>query len=277
MKILIIIFTFFLLASSKAHSLTPSEVYNDGLRAYRLGRWQQANESFSRFVSTWPSHKLYASAKYYKTVSSARNYKQHINDYTSQLAKEWQTHIKFFRDNLPGYDLWELDVAIKHLMSPFEEPDWSVLKNISVHQLKHVLNRRWYPDPSKSPIKTLKWVCDWLKRGESLEPEVKANLAYIKSRALWQIVNSPLAYSANINLLEQMKLTPIRTSMQRSLNTAFDNGSEDIRRKTALLGFHYEAHGISVYELEDDYFFNCKWLSYLTTRGLDKKEAWCPN
>lgn len=274
-KILIILTLAF--TAAQVSAITSTEVYSDGTRAFNSARWQEAEEIFTRFIDTWPDHMLKTRALYYKAIASTRNLQNHLNTVTEKKAEIWREELTKLKAELPGQDLSELQLAIDIAARHAKNPDWQSLSNLSPVELKHYLQRGWHPDAAVEPMAALAWSNNWLKKHtQPLDPDLESRIQLLRARAFWQIALSPLSLGANSDILKLWKCWPVHEHLQKALDRGFTTGDPEIKRQIALLGYHFD-------------FFKGKgvigtcsanpksrWYSYLSERGINHQEAWCP-
>lgn len=257
-------------------ALTPLDVFNDGRRAFDLGRWQESSEIFSRFMTTWPDHKLHYDALYYFSLASARTLHERSREYSDSLVDDLASAIGTLSIELPGKDLTELKTAVKLSRVSSMPATWSELNNLSPVELKHYLKRGWYPEPQSTPLETLCWAHTWQTQNKlAVSPDLKAEIALIKALALWKIMLSPLSLSANSDILKTWKCWPVHTSFENEVNYGFQNGTPEIRRELALLGYSYDCFKNGGFAKESAPK-RSRWYTYLSERGINLQEAWCP-
>lgn len=265
------------LMSGIASAITAPEVFNEGKRAFDSGRWQEANEVFDHFMETWPQDKLVNDALYYFAISSARLLDDKTSKYRNSLTDSLTATIASLSKELPEKDLAELKVAVKIAKAKTTPTTWEELSSLSSIELKHYLNRGWYPDPGKSPIEALSWIFEWTRACKSvIEPELESNIALIKARALWQIMLSPLSMSANFNILKTSGCLPVHSSFENALRIGFNKGNPVIKRELALLGYHYDCLKSGGFAKSTVSPVKSRWYTYLAERGINLQEAWCP-
>lgn len=272
-----VVLALMLFLSAELLAITAPEIFNDGKRAFNNGRWLECEEIFTRFLTTWPDHQFKSEALYYQTIASTRNFTQKANAQLEETAAIWSQSLASLSKDLPNRDLNELTVAIDFARTG-KPANWQVMEKLTPGQLKHYLERSWHPDPSTRPVETLKWANDWLKKHTpgSLEPEVSGKISLLKSQALWQILLSPLSISPNSNILKVCESWPVHTALEKELRNGFANGSPEVKRKVALIGYHYDyfqTRGV-IRPAADP--VKSKWYTYLSERGLNLEEAWCP-
>lgn len=264
-----------MICTTSAFGITPTGQYNSGKRAFLLGHWQESSEIFTRFLKTWPSHILSTKANYFKAVAEIRSSKS-LNDIEHQnKIAELEKILANTKEKLPEFDTSDLEVYIQSEKNTHWTED--VLSSLPEQKLMHILARRWYPEPQKFPIKTLEWITRWKKSHKrSINPKLDAKISYIKALALWEFLLSPLSKDANMVILKTWGCWPVHTAFEEALDNGFSKGSPSLKRDVALLGYHYE------YFLHNSFLQNKRcvknnhWYSYLKTRGISDKEAWCP-
>ena len=272
---LFLILLLFTMSSTCSFSITQTGLYNEGKRAFLLGHWQESYEIFSKFLATWPESPLKVKANYFKTVSNIRYIaKTNIERKAAELASLTQI-LNLTKEQLPNFDTSELEIAIQRKKNTHF--DTQILSSLTQLELKHVLANKWYPEPYKFPLKTLKWISNWRKKHTGfIFPELQAQLSYTKALALWQILLSPLSKQANKIILSEWGCWPVHTAFEEALRNSFSKGSPSLKRNVALLGCHYEffLHNFLIHNKLK--IKKNKWYDYLKTRGISNKEAWCP-
>ncbi|KAF1083075.1 MAG: hypothetical protein GQF41_0842 [Candidatus Rifleibacterium amylolyticum] len=272
-----VIMLILVLAAAQSFAITSSEIYSDGTRAFNSARWQEAEEIFARFIETWPDHILKPKALYYKTIAATRNMTGSINKTLADNAAIWRSELSQLQTELPGQDLTELKVAIDIANRYNEKPDWNSLGNLNPVELKHYLQRNWHPDATSEPMAALAWSNDWLKKHSSpMDPDLESRIQLIRARAFWQILLSPLSLCANSDILKLWRCWPVHEHLQKALDRGFATGDPELKKQIALLGYHFDFFkgrgliGISTASLKS------RWYSYLSERGINHQEAWCP-
>jgi hypothetical protein len=267
----------FVICCSFGYTITALDVFNEGRRSFDLGRWQESKETFARFMATWPEHKLKSEALYYFSLASARTLPERAREYSDCLVDEIAAAIGTLSAELPDKDLTELKVAVKLSGNRSMPVAWSELTALEPAELKHYLSRGWHPDPSATPIEMLFWETSWRKKNTSvIEPDLTAAIALLKARALWQIMLSPLSLSANSDILKTWGCWPVHTCFEKEVNQGFKYGNPDIKRELALLGYHYDCFRNGGFAKADVSPRKSRWYTYLSERGLNLQEAWCP-
>lgn len=266
-----------LMSNSSAIAITPSEIFNDGKRAFNNSRWIEAEEKFETFLNTWPEHHLRYEAIYYQSISDTRSFKEKYNRLLSEKIFIWKANLEKIEKELPDKDAIELRVAIAFVEGNNTVFDWKILKELSPLDLKHYINREWYPNPSISPMKTLEWVHEWLKNNKlPIDPDLKSKLCLLQAKALWQMVLSPLSLSANSAILREWGYWPVYSHLNKVLNDGFLVASPNIKRQIALLGYHVDY--FRDHDIEDSPIVvsDNHWYRYLSERGINLQESICP-
>ena len=273
----IIIMLALALTTAQSFAITSSEIYSDGLRAFNNARWQEAEEIFARFIETWPDHVLKSRALYHKTLASTRNMTGLINKTLSDKSENWQQELAQLKVDLPGQDLTELQVAIDIANRLNEKPDWQILSSLKPVDLKHYLQRSWHPDAAAEPMAALAWSNEWLKKHTSrLDPDLEGRIQLIRARAFWQILLSPLSLGANSDILKVWKCWPVHEHLQKALDRGFTTGDPEIKEQIALLGYHFDFFKERGLIGTSSTSPKSRWYSYLSERGINHQEAWCP-
>lgn len=266
-----------MLISVQGSAITSTELYSDATRAFNNARWQEAEEIFTRLISTWPDHLLKAKAMYYKAIASTRNVTERANASIAENAITWKAELEQLKAELPGQDLTELQVAIDIANRHNEKPQWQALSDLKPVELKHYLQRDWHPDAAGDPMATLAWSNSWLKKHKAnLDPDLEGRIQLLRAQAFWQLALSPLSLRANSNILKTWECWPVHTRLEESLKRGFETGSPDIKRQIALLGYHFDhfrERGLADTGFAD---LKSRWYSYLSERGINLQEAWCP-
>lgn len=266
-----------ILGSEIAFAITASEVFNDGKRAFDSGRWQEASEIFDRFMVTWPEDKLKSEALYHYAISSARNLEDQTRIYRNSLVDSLASSIATLSKELPEKDLSELKVAIKLAKAETLPATWADLTLLPPTELKHYLARSWHPDPYQTPMEALYWSVTWVKNNKKpLDPELVSSIALIKARALWQIMLSPLSTAANLTILKKWQCWPVHKHFEDALRRGFGKGNPATKRELALLGYHYDCFRSGYFSKTDPSPVKSRWYTYLSERGINLQEAWCP-
>ncbi|PKL45236.1 MAG: hypothetical protein CVV41_03855 [Candidatus Riflebacteria bacterium HGW-Riflebacteria-1] len=273
----LMILAIMLLMAVQSAAVTSTELYNDGTRAFNNARWQEAEEVLTRFIDTWPDHLLRPQALYYKAIASTRNVTGRINSSLASSAEQWKSELAQLKNDLPGKDLSELQVAIDIANRHNEQPSWQALSDLKPVNLKHYLQRGWHPDSAAEPMAALSWSNDWLKKHTStLDPDLESRIQLIRARAFWQLLLSPLSLNANSDILKTWGCWPVHNQLEKSLNRGFSTGSAEIKRHIALLGYHFDFFRERGVTGTSSATSKSRWYSYLSERGINLQEAWCP-
>lgn len=272
--LVLFILLFFLPLSS--YSATPTEVYNDALKHFKLGYWQEAEESFKKYLDTWPEHQYKEFALLYKSLSQARLFEKKTNELAGALALKLETVIPDLQTIALADELIELKIAISQLKSLDSKPDWDLMEQLKPEQVNHIIARGWFFEPSKDPFSALKWSKNWLSCNKNISPELLARISLIKAYAIWSLIKSPVACQANNSFLDELMLLPLEENMAKTLELAFKLGNEDIKRETAELAYHYEYFLCDSEQKKRFTQKQNKWLSYLIDRGLSQGDFLCP-
>jgi len=265
----------FVIPVSTGYSLSPTGQFNSGRRAFMLGHWQEANETFSKFIKIWPDHSLSIKAIYFKTISEMRSAKADSLEINVRKLASLTQILNLVKEKLPNFDTSELNITIKGA----KNSHWDIKALVTLPQaeLMHVIDRNWHPKPSIHPLKTLEWISRWeTLNNKEIRPDLDANIHYIKALALWQIVKSPLAKDANISIIKAWGSWPVHTALEEALDIGFSKGDPSLKREVALLGYHYEYFSHDIVTRAKKRVKKSRWYTYLNGRGLNHKEAWCP-
>lgn len=266
-----------ILWSSMSFAITASEVFDDGKRAFDSGRWQEAGEFFGQFLATWPESKLKNEALYYHAVSAARTLKGRADERSDILVDSIESSLASLTKELPDKDLSELRAAVKLSKAATVPTAWSELTGLSPAELKHCLQRGWHPEPHKTPMETLHWEFVWTKSNKTtLDPELESSIALLKARALWQVMLSPLSSFANSDILKTWNCWPVHTCFEKTIDRGFNKGNPEIKRELALLGYHYDCFRSGGFAVTVGSPLKSRWFTYLSERGINLQEAWCP-
>lgn len=272
-----IILIVMLLTAAQISAVTSTELYNDGTRAFKNARWQEAEEILTRFIDTWPDHLLRPQALYYKAIASTRNVNGRINASLASSAETWKNELTKLKSELPGQDLSELQVAIDIANRHNEQPSWKALSDLKPAELKHYMQRGWHPDSTTDPMAALAWSNDWLKKHTSaLDPDLESRMQLVRAQAFWQLLLSPLSLNANSDILKAWGCWPVHNQLEKSLNRGFITGSADLKRQIALLGYHFDFFRERGLTDTSSATSKSRWYSYLSERGINLQEAWCP-
>jgi hypothetical protein len=267
-----------LVISASIFAITPTEVFNDGKRALSLSNWKEAKEYFAKFLKTWPDHKLNNQAYYYRYLAESRYLDQEFKQEFTTKIEKLSSALKKIEKNTPELDTTELKLAIQNLKK-FDSP-WAgeELSKLGETELLHCISHNWIPNPSKHPMKTLKWIIEWKKQNrKSLNPALRARLYHVQAQALWQIFLSPLPKAANTRILKSWGLWPVHKVLEEALDIGFSTATPSQKRELALLGYHFDlfCHGSTLLK-QNSSLDHSRWYNYLQERGLDSKEGWCP-
>ncbi|GAB4279426.1 MAG: hypothetical protein Kow0029_23290 [Candidatus Rifleibacteriota bacterium] len=243
-----------------------------------MGNFAEAEEIFSTFIKTWPEHKLIEKAKYLRTLSQAKTLDYKVETYRKSLIDNLKAAENELSPDYKAKDKLEIYLTINESFNYQSHQRWDEMKQMSDEALLTLLRRGWFPDPALNPIKTLEFVNyrESMCKKNTIA-ELKARLGLIKATALWQIFLSPLSLSANARILKTWGDWPVHNALIKALNDGFNFGNVDIKKKVALIGYHYD------YFRDKDSCANNKpsdlksrWFTYLSERGINLQEAWCP-
>lgn len=269
-----------LLTVSSLYGITASEVFNDGKRAYSMGNYTESKEIFARFSKTWPTHKLAQKADFYKTICIAKTMDSLLKKHSEDLVKQLKENLAKLEKDYSPTELSEVKLAILHANKQGNKFSWEELKSTASDDLMKILQNGWHTSPSLAPIKTLEFIKFWeinSSANSAPTPELKAKICHIKSLALWQLLLSPLSLDANARILKEWGYLPVHNTLDKSLSYGFSHGDIEQKKKIALLGFHFDCFRhkgiIQSRNLSD---LKSRWLTYLTERGINFQEAWCP-
>ena len=268
-----------LVISTSIFAITPTEVFNDGKRALSLSNWQEANEYFAKFLKTWPEHKLFNQAYYYRYLAESRYLDQQFKQEFSAKIDNLTHALKNIEKNTPELDTTELKLAIQNLKK-FNTP-WTgeELSKLNQADLLHCMSHNWIPNPGTHPMKTLQWITNWKRSNqEQLNTALKARLYHVQAQALWQIFLSPLPKSANTRILKSWGFWPVHRALEEALDIGFSAAAPSQKRELALLGYHFDlfCHGSTLLKKQSSSLDHSRWYNYLQERGINSKEGWCP-
>lgn len=264
------------LACTAAWGITPGELFEDGKRAFNLGRWSEAREAFRSFEIGWPSHPLIERALLYQTLAEIRGENDsQLQERRDRLAS-YSGRLSRLRDSLPEEDLSELEAAIELLQASFgmgRLASPAAVLRLEPKLLKHLLDRGWFPAPADQPIETLRWIAGYRATGPTIrELPLQAALELMQARALWQLYLSPLPRREFMPILKAWKFWPVSDALRRSLQKAFAVGDLTVKRHVALIGVSLDSLERIDRQADDSY-----WYRYLKDRGIHSMEAWCPH
>jgi len=264
-------------ANSQVWAVTPDDIFQRGHRAFLLGHWQEAANGFTRFLETWPGHKLQAESKMYLLLSESRAGFAHVRrEYEESRLASLTGGLAYLRQKLPEADLTELEVEHQILRSRLDPTNASAPAVLALlpEQLAHFMKRDVLPAPVDDPKGTLQWIRGWKARHEKKSPgSLLATLDLWKAKALWQILLSPLPASRLEAELKEMGEFPVRAAFMRSLQHAFTKGEPDVKREAALLGV---CSTVLISGDRHNLCFIKTWKTYLDDRGNHLERAWCP-
>ena len=264
------------LVSSGAGAITAREVFDQGKRSYDLGRYQEASETLSNFLATWPDNKQHYEALYYYTLAAARTLPERALNHSEALIEEIDSAIATLSVQLPEKDLTEIKVAVDIARNPVSPTTWEKLTSLSPVALKHYLANKWHPEPHLSPIETLKWEQAWRSNNKGTQkPELEAAISLLKVRAMWQLLLSPLSLSANSDILKKWGYLPVHKHFENELNKGFRLATPDLKRDFALLGYNYEYLRNGSFA-DETLLLKNRWFTYLSERGINTQGAGCP-
>jgi len=257
-------------------AITPGEVFEDGKRAFNLGKWQEARDSFRAFEIAWPTHALVDRALMYLTLAEIRGERDFIQQERRDQLASYSNRLVRLKDKLPDEDLTEIEAAIELLQASFGEGKLAspaAVLRLEPKLLKHFLDRGWFPAPADRPIETLRWIALYRDQFPNLKDlPLLAALELKQARALWQVYLSPLPRQGFVAILKGWKLWPVSDALRRSLQKAFSIGDLTVKREAALIGVSLESLERIDRRADDSY-----WYRYLSDRGIHSTEAWCPH
>lgn len=272
--ILLVIMTFL---SNEAFSITASEVFDNGKRAFDSCRWHEAEEFFGRFIKTWPDSKLVPQALHMQTTASTHTLEPRVQSFKDLITCQWQESLAKLSATMPKQDFTDLKVAIKIATERNFPTTWREFDDIAPVELHHYLRKNWHPDPHSTPLETLRWSSEWLaKNAAELSPDLQSRVYLLQIRALWQLLLSPMAISANASEIEAFGFMPVHTSFEKILIKGFSRACPDIKREIAMFGYHYDSLRRGMGKHQAFPLTSGKWYDYLHQRGFDTREAWCP-
>lgn len=263
----------FMLFWRPAFALNFEEMYENGIRAYKMSRWSESIEIFDRILELWPKSKKNSEILYYRAISIVNSLESAVFEHRLALLKDATKDIEAIFLDHSELDLSELKAAEELFKQGGRAADWTAFSHVKPEELKQILLKGWHPDPHKHPIATLKWLNAY--GNSEVTPTVRALMELTKVKALWQLLLSPLAAQEYEKELNQLGLIPITEGFEKSLNTGFRLAEPAIKREFAMYGFHYEHLKNGIADPKKSYK-NSKWLAYLKQRGLVSKEALCP-
>lgn len=254
---------------------TSQEVFDNGKRALDLGKFPESEEIFSGFIAGWPDHKLTGQAKFYRLLAKARQIESSIAKSASLLHAEMAEELARLEKDFSAKDLAEIKTAIEFARSHTEPQGWEELARFSDADLKQALTWKWHGSPTANPVQTLKFANDRLANFKNdSDPHLIAQINYLKALALWQIYLSPLSLEANAGILKTWNDWPVHNALEKAIRIGFNLGNRDIKKNVALLGFHYDCFRQRSSAVSSG--LKSRWLTYLSERGINLQEAWCP-
>ncbi len=258
-------------------AVSSTAVFDEAQQAFNLGNYTEAEEIFSRFISAWPDHEKTSQAKYHRLIARSRSTSRILSEKANSLTQELTSELSTIQKEFTESELAEIEAAITY-SSQTGNLTWAQLSRLSDQTLSGVLSREWYPDPAKSPLDTLSFANQWLRKNNNhSDPQLMAMINYIKARALWQMLLSPLSTDANTLILKAWGDLPVHNAFNKAIRASFDLGDIDLKKKVALLGFHFDwfRHKGFVQSGKTS-GVKSRWLTYLSQRGYNLQEAWCP-
>ncbi len=262
---------------TSCYGVSPTELFNDAQRAFSLGHWEESRDMFDRFLTTWPDHKLKFEALYNLTLSDTRNEIEEVKSIKTKKLNEWQKNLTILKKEMPDRDYSEIEIALKS--ESFSHKNWSSsdFSNLSPDRLLHLIRRGLTPDPTEFPMRNLEWIKEWRNNyKQAIEPALEAQLSYIQALSQWQLLLSPLPMHNNNSILKAWGYWPVHTTFEEALDRGFSKGSPSLKRKLALLGYHYEYFSHNSLATKSEKPMQNKWYTYLSARGINPREAWCP-
>ncbi len=278
-KVVQLIMMFILAAQAVSLFAADSQTtFNNGKRAFDLGKYSESVEILSGFIAAWPDHELVHEARRIKLTARARTLNDTIAKLNQSLHKDLLGELEQLRKEFSDKDLREPMLAVQFISAGAKEFSWENLKNFSNQDLTEVLRNKWHPEPFLAPIQVLEFVNYHEKNCKNhSDPELLALINYLKAQSLWQLLLSPLSLEANARILKTWGNWPVHNSLDQALRTGFNFGSPDIKKNVALLGFHFDCFrhkGVVSSSISSG--LNSRWLTYLSERGINLQEAWCP-
>ncbi len=260
--------------SIKCFALSPLSMLEDGKRAFDLANWSECREILERFMETWPEHEKYSEALYFYTIASAKTIDSRTEEYRSKLGKKLEASIATLSLDLPNVDISEAKAALMMSQKPQKPELWDELIKLTPLELKHYLARGWYPEPTETPLETLKWGKTKQANNIDFDSETKSRIALIKLSALWKLMLSPLVVESSKDQLEELGCFPLDKAFKENLHIAFSKGNPNQKREAAIFGYHFDYFKTN--NIITNKNVKSSWLRYLKTRGISLKEAWSP-
>ena len=218
---------FFAFIANSILAISPDEVYESGMRAFKLERWRECTEILDRLIDVWPDYENKADAIYYRSIAAIRDLDKNVNDYRADLTNKIASDCEKIANELSDKDMTELNAAVAISKINSENIDWNKLTNIKTDELKHYLLRGRHPNPQTEPLTTLKWIYVYEKNSSIKEPELKAMLELLKVKALWRFLLSPIATEAEKKELAEINDYPLPNAFEKALNNGFRQRIQD--------------------------------------------------
>lgn len=272
-------FVFILLAlSASAFGLSSDDLFQNGKTAFDMGNYSESAEIFSRFIAAWPDHKLVDDARLLRLNARSRTIAQQISTQNQELYREMSQELELLQKKFSNKDLAEATLAVQYAARGALPYSWEDLKNISNQDLNTILQHKRHPEAFSAPIQVLEFIHfrDNNNKSQS-DPHLQALISYLKAQALWQMLLSPLSAEANARILKTWGDWPVHNALDQALRTGFNLGSPEIKKNVALLGFHFDCFrhkGLVKSSISSG--LNSRWLTYLSERGTNLQEVWCP-
>ncbi|MBF0408044.1 MAG: hypothetical protein HQM10_11855 [Candidatus Riflebacteria bacterium] len=273
-------FLLFFTSASISFALNSKEMFDNGKRAFDMGRFREAELFFGQFIKTWPSHARVDEADYFRNLSLSRFKPDETESRITRIASLTE-RLNYYKTKLPeSADLSELQAELEFLnlqtgsiasasLASYTSTDFL---SLSPSYLLHFIDRGWVPPTAKDPWKLLNWLHKWhIKNDLKYHPKLDSKIAFLKAKCLFRIFVAPLVRKSLAEKLSNMQMFPIHTALRTNLKTAFEKGDHSTKRKSALLGISLES--LLNNEYGSEYRF---WFSYLKQRGQNDSDAWCP-
>ncbi len=269
----LLLFILLLFILNPSFALDFDEMYENGVRAYKMSRWEESVEFFDRLLDLWPNNSRNSEILYYRALSIIKGLEDSAFNYKLELLKDATKDIENIFLDHPDFDLSELKAAEELFKQGGKPLDWQLFNHIKPEDLKHILLREWHPSPLKYPMETLLWLNTY--SSPEITPTVRSLLKLVKVKALWQMLLSPLVAAQWEKELKELELWPVSDAFEKCLNRGFRMAEPAVKREFALFGFHYDHFKNGLLDKKQSYN-KSKWLKYLQQRGLVSKEALCP-
>jgi hypothetical protein len=129
-KVVQLIMMFILAAQAVSLFAADSQAtFNNGKRAFDLGKYSESVEILSGFIAAWPDHELVNEARRIKLTARARTLNDTIAKLNQSLHKDLLGELEQLRKEFSDKDLREPMLAVQFISAGAKEFSWENLNN----------------------------------------------------------------------------------------------------------------------------------------------------